>query len=333
MSTDDDWDEATKAATSPGEDLGEHQEKAYLIVLTGNRLGSMIEVRHGMVVGRSHGTDFQIPEEGISRQHVRILFGPDGRPIIEDMGSLNGTFVNGKRINAGVLSDGDKIRVGTTTILKFSYADKLEEDFQLQLREAALHDPLTQVFNRRSLDDHLAREVAFSLRHQSALSLILFDLDHFKNVNDTRGHPVGDELLCSLASGLQRQIRREDILARYGGEEFALLCRGISGAVAFAVADRLRLSVASQALVSQLPDLLITVSGGVAAMPSPDLGSVRDLVEATDQALYRAKHEGRNRVILHECKVPVEEAPPARPGRRPATGGRRPPSHRKKSSK
>jgi diguanylate cyclase (GGDEF)-like protein len=283
----------------------------------------MVEVRDNMVIGRSHGTDFEIPEDGISREHVRIRNNAEGKPVIEDMGSLNGTFVNGKRVESAVLSDGDKIRIGSTTILKFSYADRLEEHFEQQLREAALHDPLTQIFNRRSLDDHLSREVAFALRHRSTLSLIIFDLDHFKNVNDTHGHPVGDELLCGLAAGLARQIRQEDILARYGGEEFALLCRGIGGAVAFGVADRLRLSVASQALVAQLPDLHITLSGGVAAMPADDLGGVRELVEAADQALYRAKREGRNRIVLHESQPLPADLPTTDTGGEPA---RRPPA-------
>lgn len=324
----EEWDEATKAApTAAGEELlgGEHQaEKAYLIVLTGNRLGSMIEVREGMIIGRSHGSDFQIPEEGISRQHARIHSREDGKLVVEDMGSLNGTYVNGQRVERQVLTDGDKIRIGTTTILKFSYADRLEEHFQQQLREAALRDPLTRIFNRRSLDDHLTREVAFARRHGSKLSLILFDIDHFKQVNDTYGHPAGDELLCSLAGCLGRQIRQEDILARYGGEEFALLCRGIGGPVAFAVADRLRLSIGSESLVQQLPDLRVTVSGGVSAMPAGDIDSVRELVEAADQALYRAKREGRNRIVLHAS--PQREAGPTAGGSPPLSRQRRPAS-------
>ena len=299
----DEWDEATKAVSSMRDEplaVEPEHEKAYLIVLTGNRLGTMVEVRDGMIIGRSHSVDFPLAGEGVSRQHARIRSAEDGKVLVEDLGSLNGTYVNNQRIESMALSDGDKIRIGSTTILKFSYADRLEEEFQQQLREAALHDPLTQIFNRRSLDDHLAREVAFADRHQTPLSLVLFDIDHFKNVNDTRGHPVGDEVLRRLSACLARQIRQEDILARYGGEEFALLCRGIAGSAALGVADRLRLTVASRPLVPMHPDLRITVSGGVAAMPASDISNTSELVDAADQALYRAKDLGRNRIVLHE---------------------------------
>jgi diguanylate cyclase (GGDEF)-like protein len=321
----DDWDEATKAAPFlSGEELLSDQqqpEKAYLIVLSGNRLGSMIEVREGMVIGRAFGADLAIPEEGISRQHVKISANPQGELVAHDLGSLNGTYVNGNRIESAVLRDGDKIRIGTTTILKFSYADRLEESFQQQLQEAALRDPLTRLHNRRSLDDHLARELAFARRHGSALSLILIDIDHFKNVNDTHGHPVGDQLLRGLATTLVRQIRQEDLLARYGGEEFALLCRGINGAIAFVVADRLRTSVAGKALVESLPDLRVTFSAGVAAIPAMGIDNEQHLVEAADRALYRAKKEGRNRAVLHDITqpfVPAANAPRQTPAAAPA---------------
>ncbi len=304
MSHDDDWDDETKAvpAAPAAEDPGATaSEAAYLIVLSGSRMGSMIEVRDGLVIGRAHTTDFQVPDEGISRQHVRIRATPDGKLTAEDLGSMNGMFVNGHRVAHTVLTDGDKIRIGTTTILKFSYADKLEESFQLQLREAALRDPLTRVYNRRFLDEHLAREVAFARRHGSPLSLILIDIDHFKEVNDTHGHLVGDAVLMGLAGAVSKQIRQEDFLARYGGEEFAVVCRGTTGVVAFAVADRLRMRVQTQALIPERPGLWVTFSAGVAAMPDPELPGERELIDAADRALYRAKHGGRNRVHLHRA--------------------------------
>jgi diguanylate cyclase (GGDEF)-like protein len=207
-------------------------------------------------------------------------------------------YVNGRRTERRVLQDGDKIRIGSTTILKFSHADTLEQSFQQQMRDAALTDALTRLYNRRSLDDHIQREFAFAKRHGAPLSLIIADIDHFKNVNDGYGHLVGDAVLVGLARLLAKSIRQEDFLARYGGEEFALVCRQTPGITAFSIAHRLRVSAKAQSLVLERPQLRISLSAGVCAIPDDSIGRIDQFIEAADDALYEAKNSGRDRVCL-----------------------------------
>ena len=146
--------------------------------------------------------------------------------ILEDLGSTNGTFCNGIRVDRRELVDGDKIMVGSTTILKFTYHDYLDEIFQRQMYESALRDGLTKVFNKKYFTDYLEKEFAFAARHGGPLALIFLDIDHFKKINDTHGHPAGDFVLAELSQMMATLLRTEDVLARFGGEEFAVICRG-----------------------------------------------------------------------------------------------------------
>ena len=135
---------------------------------------------------------------------------------IVNLGSRNGTFVNGEPVSRETLRDGDKIQIGGTTILKFSYQDELDEALQRNLYESATRDPLTHAVNRRGFEEALAKEYAFARRHGRALSVLALDLDHFKRVNDTFGHPAGDYVLKRLADIITATIRVEDTFARTG---------------------------------------------------------------------------------------------------------------------
>src|SRR5260370_13528848 len=118
---------------------------------------------------------------------------------MEEMSSANGTMVNGQRTDRSLLRDGEKIEIGATTILKFTYSDELEEAFHNKMYEAALRDGLTQAYNKRHFLDRLTAEMAYARRHGTPLTLLMLDIDHFKNVNDTSGHPAGDYVLATLA--------------------------------------------------------------------------------------------------------------------------------------
>lgn len=274
-------------------------EEAYIIVLSGNRMGAMVKVGHEITVGRSERADFQIPDEGVSRVHARLTKTPDGGVCIEDLNSRNGTFVNNIRVGPPhLLQDGDKIRIGTTTILKFSYQDQVEETFQLNMYNAALRDSLTQLHNRRYFSERLETEFSFSSRHRSPLCMVLFDVDHFKQVNDTYGHSTGDLVLVGLAKAVKRLVRMEDLFARYGGEEFALLCRGTNCETGFKIADRIRATIEQTNLVPSRPEVKVTVSAGVAATPDQGIDTSSVLIQAADKALYQAKRTGRNRVCI-----------------------------------
>ena len=135
--------------------------------------------------------------------------------------------------------------VGSTSILKFTYHDHLDEVFQRQMYESALRDGLTKVFNKKYFTDYLEKEFAFAVRHGGPLALIFLDIDHFKKINDSHGHPAGDFVLAELSQMMTELLRTEDVLARFGGEEFTILCRGSDLQGALIVAERLRAAVAA----------------------------------------------------------------------------------------
>lgn len=273
--------------------------QAYLIVLSGPEVGRMHKLETSEItLGRSADNAMRINDVGISRRHARLVRDHAG-VYIEDMASANGTFLNGERlVNRLQLRDGDKITLGSTTILKFTYHDKLDESFQRQMFDAALRDSLTGAYNKKYLLNHLKTEFAFAARHASSLSLIMFDVDHFKHVNDNYGHPAGDAVLIKLASIAQASVRAEDMFARYGGEEFSIICRGVSMGQAAHLGERLRSAVERATFEHNDVSLKVTISVGVAGFPEIPVSRHEDLIEAADTALYAAKHSGRNRVML-----------------------------------
>src|ERR1044071_7740388 len=190
----DDWEDKTVVATSltPAAPIG--GKRAQLVVLAVANVGEMYNLQGTLLIGRGRDADIRIQGDGISRQHARMKVGADGVQF-EDLGSTNGSFVNGERVERVALQDGDKIQLGTATILKFNYQDEIDEDFQRQMVEPASRDALTQVYNKRFFIERLNSEFAYATRHKALLSLIIFDIDHFKRINDTHGHLAGDYVL------------------------------------------------------------------------------------------------------------------------------------------
>ncbi|HZO13669.1 MAG TPA: GGDEF domain-containing protein [Polyangiaceae bacterium] len=279
------------------------RDRAYLIVLAGSDVGKMFKLEDGeTVLGRSHRADIKLDDDSISRMHAKLVLS-ENDVHVEDLNSSNGTAVNGERVAFQQLRDGDKIRLGETTILKFTFHDRLDESFQQKMYDAALRDPLTKAFNKKYFVDTLNTEVSYSRRHSSALSLVIFDLDHFKSINDTYGHIAGDHVLIEMAAIVQTMLRAEDVLARYGGEEFCIILRGITLEDAGVLAERLRTAVESRRFMAGNQILPVTISAGVAQFDAK-LEDPLALVEAADEALYAAKKAGRNQVLL---KYPQDE--------------------------
>jgi two-component system cell cycle response regulator len=274
------------------------RDRAYLIVLTGTNVGEMFRIEPGeSVIGRGQGVAVRLIDDGISRKHARILQSGD-KVVLEDLQSSNGTYVNGEVIRTSELHDGDKIRLGSTTVLKFSYHDHLDESFQQQMYDAALRDALTRAFNKKYFIDRLETEIAYARRHQQPLSLVMFDVDFFKRINDTYGHVAGDYVLARLARIAAGAVRTEDVFARYGGEEFGVICRGVGLANAGILGERLRTLIQAHSFEHEGQRLPVTISAGVAAYPEVDAKTCTELIAAADEALYEAKRTGRNRVLL-----------------------------------
>ena len=185
---------------------------------------------------------------------------------------------------------------------------QLEEIHRLQaeLREQAVRDGLTNLFNRRYLDETLERELARAKREGYPLSLVMIDIDHFKQLNDTYGHQAGDKVLRELAALLWGDIRAEDVPCRYGGEEFLVLLPRMPLDVAHERAEGWRRTFQAARVPFGEFHLEATISCGLAAYPeharSPD-----ELVRCCDEALYAAKHRGRNRCVTYSAHPPAHK--------------------------
>jgi two-component system cell cycle response regulator len=298
------WDDITRVQDGPpGPTKGPtSRDQAYLIVLAGSAMGEMFKIaRPQTIIGRGQTAHIRMMDDGISREHCEIQIEGDSM-ILHDLGSTNGTFCRGLRVDRHVLEDGDKILVGSSTVLKFTYHDSLDEVFQRQMYESALRDDLTKTFNKKYFTDRLESEFAFAMRTKADLSLVVFDLDHFKTINDTHGHPVGDLVLSDMAQVVSALIRAEDVFARVGGEEFAVICRGADPVQGQAVAERVRHSVAGHTFSFEDKTIPVAVSAGVASIPEARIADAQALIAAADQALYEAKRTGRNRVCVWQPK-------------------------------
>jgi len=283
------------------------QRHAFLIVLAGPQFGDVFSLSAGkeLVVGRREDADIQIRDDGVSRRHAAITVVGEGAEL-KDLGSANGTFVDGQRVGEARLVDGTRLTIGLVTTLKFVWADELEARWQLKVAEGALQDPLTGLYNRRHLEERLSAELAAAQRHQRLVSVLMVDVDHFKRINDDHGHMAGDEALKMVAYVLRGAIRKEDVLARFGGEEFVVVARETGLAGARALGERIRRAVERSRCQWQGRDLALTVSIGVTVslgLTEYKPGETdRDMIGSADQALYLAKQAGRNRVIA----IPVQ---------------------------
>ncbi len=294
------WDDTTQVKGPPAEANGAESKRveAYLIVMAGSSVGEMFKLnRPRTVIGRGPTAEIRILDEGVSREHCEVVR-EGNRVTLRDLRSTNGTFCRGAAVGSLELSDGDKILVGTGTVLKFTYHDKLDEDFQRQMLESVLRDDLTKAFNKKYFLDRVESEYAYAVRHNVPVALVSFDIDHFKQTNDSFGHLAGDYVLTQVAAAVQGTVRVEDVFARVGGEEFSIVCRGADLMQGRIVGDRVRYAVEKRQIVYETRTIPITISVGVAAVPSSTIKDATDFISAADQMLYEAKRAGRNRVCL-----------------------------------
>ncbi len=273
------------------------RKRPLLFVLQGPDQGAVFPIPHGGLIGRDSKSDIVLGSDTVSREHARLTL-HGGQAYVADLGSSSGTFVNGERaVGRTRLADGDYLQFGAT-LLKFSLVDELEENALCTLYELTLRDPLTRLYNRRYFDERLRSEFSFAARQRTPLALLIVDLDHFKRVNDTHGHPTGDRVLSLVASSIGRMMRPEDVLARYGGEEFVVIARHTSLRNAEILGERIRRAVAGLSVELEHGVLGISASVGVASIgPGTFPPDAELLLGAADEALYRAKQGGRNRVV------------------------------------
>ncbi len=246
-----------------------------------------------LTIGRDVGNAVVLDYDSVSRRHARLLR-RDGQWWLIDNNSTNGTYVNDVASRETVLRNGDRIKIGDV-ILKYLSGEDLEAEFMSTISQMMVTDGLTQAHNKRHLLEQLDNELNRSARHGRPLGLIMFDIDHFKKVNDTYGHLAGDHVLREVAGIVRGRIRRGEVFGRYGGEEFALLLPETNAQGAVTLAQELRTLVAEHAFVFDNQNIPVTISLGVAHW-NPGIRTAEEFIRVADAKLYQAKRDGRNRV-------------------------------------
>jgi two-component system, cell cycle response regulator len=248
------------------------------------------------IVGRDSDAGFVVSRSSVSRQHARLFIDDDGGWWVEDLNSTNGTFVNEVRIRSQQLNDSDQVRFGDA-IYKFLSGSNIESAYHEAIHNMAIQDGMTGIHNKRFFMEFLEREIAVAARHGHPLTLVMFDVDHFKKINDTHGHLAGDAVLKDLAHRIRPRIRREDLFARYGGEEFVcvLPSTALPGGIVFA--EHLRTLIEERPCAHDGQGIPFTISLGVTTLHRESGIDASGLIKRADDNLYAAKRGGRNRVV------------------------------------
>jgi diguanylate cyclase (GGDEF)-like protein len=274
------------------------QHGCYLIIVYGDNAGKIYPLdKKTITIGRSDEFDIQVTDPSCSRKQAIIEFN-NSKPVLKDLNSTNGTFVNGSKITETNIEDGDKIMFGVSSVFKFAIQDSLEAEFQMKLYESSVNDHLTGAFNKKYFFDTLYKEFGYSLRHNSSLGLLMLDIDFFKEINDAYGHLAGDVVLIEVVNKIKNNLRNEDILCRYGGDEFAVIFRDFKAGFVKATAERIRLFFEGESINIKNHQFNISVSIGAATIDNDNIATPENLIELADTNLYKAKHSGGNRVVI-----------------------------------
>ncbi len=297
---------ALRGPTSHGEAISRTESGGHAILILISHpdnecLGSQtrLEMGSSVTIGRDPACEISFAEvPSLSRLHARVSFLERG-VVVEDLESTNGTFVNDRRVGHPVdLSSGDRIQFGALHF-KFYREEDVEAAYHEAIHQLVMQDGLTEIGNRRKFNEELSREFARAERHERPLAVVVFDIDRFKEINDTLGHLCGDFVLKRLTQICRRRLRPEQVFARMGGDEFAILSPETNLERAEILAERLRSSISDYCFETDMvsDSFQITCSFGCAEMNS-SMVSECQLMDAADKALYSAKNAGRNRVGL-----------------------------------
>lgn len=274
----------------------EDSRDACLVVIYGDDLGRRIPLRaEPCIIGRSSKSDVQIDQESVSRNHARIASAPQGY-VVRDLGSTNGTYVNDDLVEEAVLRDGDQLKIGRT-IFKFLVSGNIESAYYEEIYHLMTVDGLTDLHNKRAFNEALEKELSRYKRYARSFSLVLFDIDHFKRINDTFGHLAGDAVLRQLGALVKSRVRHTDTAARTGGEEFAIILPEVPAPGAAQMADKLRRAVEAATFRFEGTVIEVTISLGIAEWQGVN-ETAEEIIKRADAKLYEAKRGGRNRVVV-----------------------------------
>lgn len=247
------------------------------------------------LIGRDTSCDIVLDDNAVSRHHAVIEADQDGYSL-RDLGSTNGTYIDDALIpDVRRLQGGELIRVGGT-ILKFMSSMDEEVQYHAVVRQLMTRDALTNAYNRSYLMPLLQKCVDRIIPDGVSVALIMMDVDHFKSINDSYGHVVGDEVLRVFAERVRSALRKNELLARFGGEEFLVVATDCDEAKAIELAESLRREVAAEPFHTQVGPVSVTCSLGIATSEKTNPLTVDQFLSSADAALYEAKNSGRNAV-------------------------------------
>ncbi|MBU0505177.1 MAG: GGDEF domain-containing protein [bacterium] len=275
--------------------IGPKSKEPYLIVVAGTQIGKIYSIDEGELIGgRSADCDIWIEDSTISRKHFRIRR-QESACVIQDLNSTNGTFVNNRRIKKPVsLEASDKIQISKDTIIQFDYFDENRKISEQKRYELGVIDPGTNAYNKSYFLQRVADEFSFSLRQNLPLSLLMIDIDFFKQINDTHGHLAGDQVLIDVSTTIKNMIRNEDVYCRYGGEEFVIIMRNTHNQDAVNLADRIRQKIEKTIINYDDQEIKVTISLGAATSFESNYRDYVSMIRDADNYLYEAKGSGRN---------------------------------------
>jgi two-component system cell cycle response regulator len=265
-----------------------------MVVIYGASLGRKFDLLDDVVtIGRDPENTIALDVDSVSRRHARVeTFG--AHKYVVDLNSTNGTYLNDQLALREKLKNGDLLKVGDT-IFKFLAGANIESAYHEEIYTMTVTDGLTQIPNKRYLLEYLEREFSRARRYGRNLSCVMFDIDHFKNINDEYGHLTGDYILKELAAAINKRIRREEMFARYGGEEFCIVLPESDPDAVVEFAITVRRLIESHQFEFEGSEMRITVSVGVGHLHE-SMKEPSELVKAADKKLYEAKRTGRNMV-------------------------------------
>lgn len=271
-------------------------------VVAGRDMLSFVSIspKDQILIGRDESAELRLQDRAVSNRHAIVNSDANGNMIIIDLGSTNGTFVNGQRVERSRLRSGDYLEIGDVAlrVSSLSAAELRHLTRVVNRLQSAHRDPLTGLLTRAYLDEELPKLLKRCVDLSAPISCVFIDLDKFKPINDTYGHQVGDEVLKNIARIIMMQVRSGDPSIRYGGDEILVIFPGISEEIAYKVVSRIQRAVMQHDWGRIAAGLSMSASFGIATHVADD--TLETWLKHADESVYKAKAMGRNAIVVYK---------------------------------
>ncbi len=286
-----------------------YEKSKSCIIIEGDQIGKIFSlIKQQNIIGRAEDADINLNSSTVSRRHAQINIDDKNSIVIMDLNSSNGTYVNGNRIKEAELHEGDIFSIGIYK-LKIASLSKHDTAFFQRMIDGAEKDSLTGVYNKGHIMRLLGSMITQSWHFKRLVSIAMVDIDHFKKINDTYGHIVGDAVLRDIAQLFHVHLRSTDRFGRFGGDEFLIIFDRTSTNDARIISERLRRIITKHKTIYGDKSIEVTVSIGLASNENKQIKDAESFIKLADEKLYSAKKNGRNQVVGHESKIAAHVPP------------------------